>query len=193
MKRSKHIKDTYTVMQKKLYLEGVRNRLISDVGAYFNMIDNEHDKGNRIGFWGSVRLIFPIIEAVAKTIYRKRINDDIRVPKLLKELNISYPNIVWNMYRNSLTHSDNLIHISKGKNKTIHWSLTTSAGNTSAGHFFTNNQVHIDTRSLYEDLLVFLDDQISNATTTVYVKSGIHVGRKYQGELNAEIKRFPSI
>ena len=107
MKRSKHLKDTYTKMSKSQYLEGVKERLINDVGTYFTMVDIESSKGNMVGFWGSARLIFPVVEAVSKTIYRKGKGkgDDVRVPRLLKQLNIPYPDVVWQMYRNSLAHS----------------------------------------------------------------------------------------
>jgi len=192
MNRSKHLQDTYTKMTKKEYLEGVKTRLVNDVGTYFTMIDIEGDKGNSVGFWGSARLIFPVIEAVAKTIYKKRGTDDLRVVRLLKELNITYPDIVWQMFRNSLAHSDVLIHISKGKTKTISWSVTTSAGGISIGHLFTGDYLLLDTRRLYEDFLAFLDREIGVATTSVYVKTGMNVGRKYGGRLASEIDSFPS-
>jgi len=191
MKRSRHVKDTYTRMPKKTYLEGVKGKLVDDVGAYFTMIDVEGSKGNMVGFWGSARLIFPVIEAVAKTIYRNGKGHDVPVTRLLKQLDIPYPDVVWEMYRNSLAHTDHLGHISKGT-RTINWSITASAGGVSAGHFFKYDQVHIDTRRLYEVLLTFLDEQITEATSNVYVQTGISVGRKYQGRLGTEIDNFPS-
>lgn len=178
-------------MTKKQYLEGVKGRLVNDVGAYFAMVDVEGSKGNLVGFWGSARLIFPVIEAVAKTIYRKSKGEDVRVPKLLKQLNIPYPEVVWQMYRNSLAHSDHLVHITKGKSRTINWSVTASAGGVSTGHLFMHDRVHIDTRRLYEDFLAFIDAHIAKATTRAYVKTGINVGRKYQGRLSAEVDCFP--
>lgn len=192
MNRSKHLKDTYTRMPKKLYLEGVKGRLVNDVGTYYAMIDAEGSKGNLVGFWGSARLLFPVIEAVAKTIYRKRGSDDLRVVRLLKELNIEYPDVVWQMYRNTLAHSDHLVHITRGSIRTINWSVTASAGGVTTGHFFKHDQVHIDTRRLYDDFLAFLDKQIAEATTNVYVKTGINVGRKYKGRLANEVDSFPS-
>lgn len=186
MKRSRHLKDTYERRTRKEYLEGVKSRLVNDVGTYFATIDTEASKRNYIGFWGSARLIFPVIEAVADTIYRKDGKE-----RLLKELNIEYPEIVWQMYRNSLAHSDRLIHIKKG-NKTIIWSVTASAGGIMIGHIFKGNTVHIDTRRLYEDFLSFLDKEIAISTTSIYDKNGLAVGRKYQGELGSEIDRFPS-
>ena len=191
MNRSKYLKDTYTKMSKSQYLEGVKERLINDVGTYFSMIDVEGSKGNMVGFWGSARLIFPVVEAVAKTIYRKGKDDDVRVPRLLKQLNIPYPDVVWQMYRNSLAHSDHLVHISKGS-RTINWSVTASAGGISTGHFFLHDQVHLDTRRLYEDFLSFLDIEIAKASTNVYVKTGIKVGTKYKGRFGTEIDSFPS-
>jgi len=191
MNRSKYLKDTYTKMSKSQYLEGVKERLINDVGTYFSMIDVEGSKGNMVGFWGSARLIFPVVEAVAKTIYRKGKGNDVRVPRLLKQLNIPYPDVVWQMYRNSLAHSDHLVHISKGS-RTINWSVTASAGGVSTGHFFIHDQVHLDTRRLYEDFLAFLDIEIARATTNVYVKTGVSVGSKYSGRFGAEVDTFPS-
>lgn len=49
MNRSKHLKDTYTPMSKRLYLEGVKGRLVNDVGTYFTAIDVEGSKGNMVG------------------------------------------------------------------------------------------------------------------------------------------------
>lgn len=192
MNRSKYLKDTFRPMTKKQYLEGVKGRLINDVGTYFAMVDAEGSKGNMVGFWGSARLIFPVIEAVAKTIYRKGKGEDIRVPRLLKQLNIPHPDVVWQMYRNSLAHSDHLAHISMGKKETISWSITASAGGISTGHIFKGNVVHLDTRRLYEDFLAFLDNEIAKATTNVYVKNGLNVGTKYQGRLRSDIDNFPS-
>lgn len=192
MNRSKHLKDTFTAMPRRQYLEGVKTRLVNDVGTYFAMVDAEGSKGNMVGFWGSARLIFPVIEAVAKTIYRKSGKEDKRIVRLLKELNIIYPDVVWQMYRNSLAHSDHLVHISKGLSKTIGWSVTASAGGISTGHIFAGNMVHIDTRRLYEDFLSFLDQEIVQSTTSVYVKTGLSVGKKYQGSLQKEIDNFPA-
>ena len=188
MNRSKYLKDTFTPMTKKQYLEGVKGRLINDVGTYFATVDAEGSKGNMVGFWGSARLIFPVIEAVAKTIYHKGKGEDVRVPRLLKQLNIPHPDVVWQMYRNSLAHSDHLAHISMGKKKTI----TASAGGISTGHIFKGNVVHLDTRRLYEDFLAFLDNEIAKATTNVYVKNGLNVGTKYRGRLRSDIDNFPS-
>lgn len=179
-------------MSRKQYLEGVKTRLLNDVGTYFAMIDVEGSKGNMVGFWGSARLIFPVVEAVAKTVYRKRGTDDKRVVRLLKELNILYPDVVWQMYRNSLAHSDHLVHISRGSSKTIGWSVTASAGGVSTGHIFASNMVHIDTRRLYEDFLNFLDQEIAQSKTNVYVKTGLNVGTKYRGNLQSEIANYPS-
>lgn len=190
MNRSKHLKDGFTAMPKKQYLEGVKDRLINDVGTYFAMVDTEGSKGNMVGFWGSARLIFPVIEAVAKTLYRKSGKEDKRVPKLLRKLGILYPDVVWQMYRNSLAHSDHLVRISMGS-KTISWSVTASAGGISTGHIFAGNMVHIDTRRLYEDLLAFLDKEIARAKTGLHVKTALKVGRKYTGDLSTEIKNFP--
>lgn len=186
--RSKHIKDTYTKMPKRVYLEGVRDRLINDVGTYYQKIDEEGSRGNMVGFWGSARLIFPVIEAVAKTIYRQRGLQDKRIVKLLSLLGIHYPNLVWQMYRHSLSHSDHLVHVEKG-DKTISWSITASAGGISTGHIFGLGVIHIDTRRLYEDFINFLNSEIDSSTTNVYVKTGIKINSRYQGEIISEIKR----
>ncbi len=190
MNRSKHLKDTHTKMTKKQYLEGVKGRLVNDVGTYFTAIDVEGSNGNMVGFWGSARLIFPVIEATAKTIYRPSGKEDNRVPRLLQKLGIPYPNIVWQMYRDSLAHSDHLVHITKGS-RTIGWSVTASAGGISTGHIFAGSTVHIDTRRLYEDFLTFLDQEIAQATTSIYIKTGLKVGQKYKGQLQSEITNFP--
>ena len=190
MKRSKHLRDTYTQMSKKRYLQGVKARLINDVGTYFAMVDAEGSKGNMVGFWGSARLIFPVIEAVAKTLYRENGKEDRRVPRLLMKLNIPYPDLVWQMYRNSLAHSDHLVHISRGS-KTINWSVTASAGGISTGHIFVGGTVHIDTRRLYEDFLQYLNNEIAQAKTSLYVKTGLKVSIRYTGGLRDEIKNFP--
>jgi hypothetical protein len=176
-------------MTKKLYLEGVKGRLVNDVGTYFKAVDVEGANGNMVGFWGSARLIFPVIEAVAKTIYRRTKKADKRVARLLKKLGVQYPNVVWQMYRNSLSHSDHLVHITKGT-KTINWSVTASAGGVSTGHIFGAGTIHIDTRRLYEDFLAFLDEEIANANTGVFVKTGIKISSKYKGDIQQEIAKL---
>lgn len=190
MPRSKHLSDTFTAMPRQLYLAGVKTRLVNDVGTYFAAIDTEGANGNMVGFWGgSARLIFPVIEAVSKTIYRRSGKDDKRVVRLLRQLHIPYPNIVWQMYRNSLSHSDHLVHITRG-NKTIGWSITASAGGISTGHIFGSGTIHIDTRRLYEDFLAFLDAEIAKSNTGVHVKTGLKVSTKHKGDIQQEIDRL---
>ena len=175
-------------MSRKDYLTGVRDRLVNDVLIYFDKLDDEAKNGSFVGFWGSARLIFPVIEAVAKTIYKpsRKTGEDNRVQKLLRSLDVEYPELVWQMYRNSLAHNDHLAHIEYGK-RSVKWSVTTSAGGAIMGHIFKDGVIHIDTRKLFNDFYNFLEHEISMSKTSVYVKTGLRVGRKYGGELRREV------
>jgi hypothetical protein len=177
------------MMSRVDYLTGVRSRLADDVSIYFEKLDDEAATGNLVGFWGSARLLFPVIEAVAKTIYRPALGTDNRVQRLLRSLGIEYPELVWQMYRNSLSHNDHLAHIAHG-NRTVKWSITASAGGATMGHIFMSGVIHIDTRKLFDDFCLFLDKEITTANTNVYVKTGLYVGRKYGGELFKEVDSF---
>lgn len=56
---------------KAVFLSRVRQRLLNDVGPYFETIRTVHRRtGRGVGFWALARMIFPVVEGVATVIYR---------------------------------------------------------------------------------------------------------------------------
>lgn len=170
----------YQRMLKKDYLEGVRGRLSNDVGVYFNAIEREAQNNNHVGFFGAVRLLMPTIEAVASTTFKGQRKKQ----RLLLKLNVEYPELVWQGFRHSLAHNDHLgvIHY---RGKKVSWSTSHSG----LGHIFQSGQIHIDTRSLYNSLVDYLDNEIKNADNKhVYVNVGVRYRNKASNRVKKELK-----
>ena len=65
-------KSNYRITTKKGFLEGVKGRLENDVWPYFGCINQIYlDSGKKkmVGFWALARMVFPVIEAIAKAVY----------------------------------------------------------------------------------------------------------------------------
>lgn len=142
-------------MPKSTFLSDVRQRLLNDVGPYFTAIQSVRDRtGVAVGFWALPRLIFPVVEAVSTVIYRARARERLPV-RLLRELGFEYPNLVWEMYRHTLMHNDEMASASY-RGRRIAWGI-----GIGAGHSWSKGHLHIDAAKLYDDLLVFLDREAS--------------------------------
>lgn len=180
----KNPKDTFLKMKKADYLRGAKGRLENDVGPYFDKLSELAAEKKYVGFWGTARLIFPVIEATADVIYRKTGAKEDRPQRLLRKLDVPYPHLVWQMYRNSLMHSDYLVSI-RHNGKKIGWSI----GYGMNAHIIKEGSIHIDTRKLYDDLLAFLESEANLAgNKSVYAKTGIHFRRNTVEPYKSELK-----
>jgi len=129
---------------KATFLLNVRGRLMGEVGPYLSMAARQNT-----GFFASARMIFPVVEAVATVIYRKHSKE--RQPvRLLRALGIDYPNLVWEMYRHTLMHNDEMAS-AVYRGRTIRWGIRIGGG-----HSWARGHLHVDVRKIYDDLLTFL-------------------------------------
>jgi hypothetical protein len=135
---------------KATFLTGVRQRLLHDVGPYLEAVEGVRvTTGRGVGFWALPRMLFPVVEAVSTALYRTSRRE--RPPvRLLRELGFEYPNLVWEMYRHTLMHNDEMAS-ALYMGRRIAWSI--GIGN---GHSWSKGRLGIDAKQLYEDLLAFL-------------------------------------
>lgn len=162
IKRHKSIR-----VKKTKYLNDVKNRLNDDILPYLSTVNSVYKKtGKGIGFWALTRMIFPVIESVANTIYRDK-SLLIKRARLLRNLYIEYPFLTWEMFRNTLIHNDEMT-VAYYKGKKVIWSL--SIGD---GHKWEKGILQIDLSKLLTDFINFLDVQSKapkNQGKTIWIK-----------------------
>lgn len=162
-----------TQMKRVDFLIGALRRLKDDVGTILSLVDEHNTQatsnGNRvIGFWAGLRMILPIIEAVSHVMKTK--------PQELleKNLNISTPYLMWDLFRHSLVHGDTL-QGGKYRGKTVTWGVGFGLG----GHTIVRGHIGIDLPTLYKDLVVFLEKEIGvNDQTLISVETGVEYGTR---------------
>lgn len=169
-----------TQMRRVDFLSGALQRLQDDVGTILQLVDSHNHQtfsnhGRTIGYWASLRLILPIIEAISHAM-------GIRPQQLLGNyLNISTPNLMWDLFRHSLTHGDTLQEgIYRGKR--VSWGVTFGLG----GHVISAGNINIDVPTLYLSLVHYLQQEIAkNDQTLVDIETGVEYG--VSGKPNQDI------
>ncbi len=156
------------MMSKKLFLADVLGRLKNDVGTYLDfVIKRGTATGVGVGFWGSVRLLMPVIEAVCNAYpqYKQK-----QANFLANELGVAAPNLVWTIFRHSLIHND-IIQYGAYNGITTSWSLMMFGRD----HTIKQQQIGLDTLKLYNDLVSFLEREVAacNDTDEVEVIRGV--------------------
>lgn len=151
-------------MSRTEFLQGALERLNNDVGSYFEMRDEYAKKtGKQVGFWASIRMIMPIVEAVSHVVGTK--------PQELLEnhLDITTPYLAWDLFRHSLMHGDYLQH-GKYQGKDVGWGVLFLG----SGHIIQSRNLSIDPITLYEKLKEYLENEISkNDQTEVEIEVGV--------------------
>lgn len=152
--------------KKVEFLKGVYERLGNDVGNYFLLLQEKRQNDPSfpfVGFWGSIRLLMPVIETVAG-VYNQS------PQKFLGDhLKIRTPYLAWDLFRHSLTHNDLMQH-GTYQNKTATWGILM----VGQGHIIQSENISIDPQSLYEDLRKFLEDEIAkNDQTDIDIDIGV--------------------
>lgn len=153
------------------FLINTHQRLRDDVGTILKLIDSHNlgtfERNDRsIGYWASLRMILPIIEAVAHVM-------GTRPQQLLgRHLHIATPNLMWDLFRHSLTHGD-ILQEGTYKGKNVTWGTGFGMG----GHVTSSGYIGIDITVLYEDLASYLQQEIANNDQTmVEVETGVEYG-----------------
>lgn len=171
-------------VNKKDFLKRIKKRFNDEIGVIIKFIstynnENGETKG-KIGFWAEFRLLFPVIETIAKVCNIDR-------NKLLKdELNIETPVLFWNAYRHPLTHND-WLYTQKLGNRNIYWGITLDAKE----QYFSNEEMLIDPGVLYKDIDIFLNKKINETKDSEIIELDLGVEYKLDGVLNkkGELKK----
>lgn len=160
-----------TQMSRVDFLTATLQRLQDDVGTIISLVDAHNSQAtlnNRriIGFWAELRMILPIIEAVSHVV-------GIRPQELLgNHLNITAPNLAWDLFRHSLIHGDYLQH-GTYQGKTVNWAVSFIG----QGHVIMSGHIGIDLPTLYQDLVSYLQQEIANNDQTmVDIEIGVEYG-----------------
>lgn len=153
-------------MKKAEFLSTVLERLNDDVGTILQLI-KEHNKNSdrKIGFWASLRMIMPIVEAISHVVGESPQNF------LGSHLGITTPHLAWDLFRHSLMHGDYLQH-GKYQLKDVSWGVLMME----QGHIIASEHIGIDVISLYQDLKNYLEDEVARNDQTI---TNVEVGVVY--------------
>lgn len=162
-----------TQMKRVDFISGVLRRFQDDVGTILQLIEAHNyqtfsNKGRTIGYWASLRMILPIIEAVSQAI-------GIRPQQLLGDhLNVKTPDLMWDLFRHSLTHGDTIREgVYRGKH--VIWGIGFGLGS----HNIISGSIGIDVPTLYQDFVTYLQKEVANNDQTlVDIETGVEYGIK---------------
>lgn len=142
---------SYTVITIKtevLHLyQGALDRLLNDVAAPM-----QYYRSTGHGNWSSVRMLAPVIEALAK-------NDTGRRNTILKQIGIEYPSIFWAMYRHGLIHNDNSPQSIQLEEDSIGWGF--NWGQNEAALIVGSNY-SLNPSVIFDNLVHWLREQLLN-------------------------------
>jgi len=145
---------TYNIItsrtQAHLLYKSTLDRLLNDVAIpmqYYRITGN--------GNWSSMRMICPVIEALAK-------NDTNRRNSILKLIGISYPAIFWAMYRHGLMHNDSAPQSVQLEERSIGWGF--NWGQNEAAIMVGNNY-SLNPSVIFDNLIHWLRAQLANRQT----------------------------
>lgn len=176
---------TYTLrkVNYKKYLSGVKERFHEGLGPYFDIIIKSPTEA---GAFNLIRAIVPVIEIVARA-------QGIGIDDLLSRLGVPAPNLMWNLYRDVLSHNDRWMNVKIGA-KYIEPSIWISLGGTvgSINMHIVNHRTGTHTLNvgtLYHDLLEYLEREIEAADEDK--KIDIIAGIEYlEGTEREEVQRI---
>jgi len=118
-----------------------------------------------VGFYGGVRLLFPIVETLGK-IYHP--GSEHSGPYFFtNELHYPVSFLLWEMYRNGLMHGDEPGTVEYNE-QIVSWSISIGGVCSVGGH-----RIQLDIARLYSDLDLFLAERIQEDTqANVIIESG---------------------
>lgn len=155
-------------------------RLNDDVGAILDLIKTHNANSDRkIGFWASLRMVLPVIEAIAHVAGETPQNF------MRNYLEISTPHLAWDLFRHSLIHGDYLQH-GKYQSKDVSWGVLM----VGQGHIISSEHIGIDVITLYQKLKEYLEKEIVKNDQTVV---NIEIGVTYTSPKQAVIDDFAKL
>lgn len=161
-----------TTKKKRVDLyEEALGRLENEVGVILEFI-REHNESSehRIGFWASIRMIMPIVEAVSS------VAGETPQEFLREHLDIPTPFLAWDLFRHSLIHGEYLRY-GEYQSEKAGWGVTLK----DQGHDIGSGHIYVDMVTLYRQLREFLMNEVArNDQTTVEVEVGITYSKPRQ-------------
>lgn len=153
----------------KKHLEEIKQSLESGAGRYLSSILDETNKDStsQSAMFGLIRMIMPSIETIARA-------QGIGPGTLLGLLKVPAPNLIWNLYRDVLTHNEEWVKAKIGQ-KTIRpsiWiSMSGSDGTINMHIVNPHSGTHtLNIGILYYDLIGHLDQEIKSAPKDKIIK-----------------------
>jgi hypothetical protein len=164
-------------MTKVDFFQSSLNKLQDDVGTILKLLE-EHNiqSARKVGFWASMRLIMPIIEAVAY------VAGETPQEFLKNHLEVTAPYLTWDLFRHSLIHGDYMQH-AKYQSKEVGWGIAFIG----VDHVITSGHIGIDAIHLYNKLNEYLTAEVARNDQAV-VK--IEVGVLYQNPKQEIVDEF---
>jgi len=151
-------------MTRTKFLEEALARLQDDVGTILNLVV-EHNRNNprQIGFWASVRLLMPPIEAIARAV------GETPWDFLRNHLEVDPSSLAWQMFRHSLTHGDLMRYVEYAGQR-VTWGISMSG----TGNVIGSNHIGLDVVHIYNRLVNYLNTEIAkNDQTIIDVPVGV--------------------
>lgn len=144
----------------RAHLADIKMRLEAGPGFFleqdFSTSDQELAKARAFAL---IRMVMPSIETLARAL-------SMSVGTLLSELNVPAPNLIWNLYRDSLAHNDNWIKAKIGS-KEVEPLIWISMGPSRGLNFHQVNPERgthaLNVGVLYYDLLEYIQNEIDRA------------------------------
>ena len=163
----------FRTVKKNSYLEQILERMDHEYIQILKMVNKHNLESERgMGFWSLIRIIFPVIESTSSVMGKQK--EDF----LAQELKVPFSHIVWEIYRHSLMHTDELRYVVY-KNKTISWAV--HLGNEDIGHIIDKQfgtkptTIHISIPKLYSSLRDFLVKEIAKKDSSrIQIQVGVH-------------------
>lgn len=152
------------------HLTNIRNRLISDVGPYVDLIQEKAKKEKiGIGNFALIRMLFPPIETIAYAINKKP-------QEILSELDIKFPYLYWSLFRDVFMHNDEFENAIYEKTE-IRPGIGIAYPGASGSHTSTQSIAMVTVTKLYFDLIQYIDNYIKNSNENKRVN--INIGIEY--------------
>lgn len=144
----------------KQHLANIHNRLVDDVGPYVELIvdyavKNTQSKIKAIGNFSLIRMLFPIIESVAKAL-------DKTPQKLLEELKVPLPYLTWSIFRDVFSHNDEFESAFFVEGETMyiaHPGIAIPIIKKPVSHSIDADKLIINPVQIYHDLVTYLETQ----------------------------------